>query len=141
MHSGEAWGVANVAVEIGQILSCNNQKVDDFNTLVMEFFNLAKGNMLQKGTVLTWNVWFDAPTLVDQTEWKNHAEFWRQSIETAHGSPDGPGRPTRYFNGTPFQPIVRVIETEWEKIKAWLKQYYGISLPDSAPTDWVGPPL
>ena len=44
----------------GQILSCNNQKVDDFNTLVMEIFNLAKGNMLQKGTVLTWNVGFDA---------------------------------------------------------------------------------
>jgi hypothetical protein len=139
LHSGDAWGVANVAVQIGPILTCNNAVVDDFNAMVMDIFNFASGNILQQGNILTWNVWFDAPTFVDQTEWRNHAEVWRQSIDTDHGYPDGSPSPVRYFDGTPFQPIDGVIEAEWDKIKAWLKKHFGISLPSSPPPEWVGP--
>jgi hypothetical protein len=137
LHYADAWGVANVAVEIGPILTCNHPVVDDFNAMIMEIFNLGSGNILQQGNVLTWNVWFDAPTYVDQVEWKNHASYWRESIDTGHGSPDGCPSKTRYFDKTPFKPIDALIEAEWDKIKTWLKQHFGISLPDSPPADWA----
>jgi hypothetical protein len=122
-HEKEAWAVANVAVEIGPILKHGIPMVDEFNALVMDVFNLASGNLLSPGNVLTWNVWLDAPTLVDQAEWKAHAEYWRESLETGHGSPDGPGRPPRYFDGRPFEPGEQVIEKELDLLKAWLKKH------------------
>ncbi len=131
-HYADAWGVANVAVQIGPILTCNNEVVDDFNAMVMDIFNFASGNLLQSGNVLAWNVWFDAPTIVDQVEWANHAEKWRKSIDTGHGSPDGQGTSPRYYDGTYFKAIDAVLEAEWEKINAWLKKHFGISLTDSS---------
>jgi hypothetical protein len=124
-HDEEAWAVANVAVEIGPILSRNNRMVDDFNAMIMDIFNLASGNLLQPGNVLTWNVWLDAPTIVDQAEWKAHAEKWRHSIDTGHGSPDGEGTAPRYFNGTPFRPVDAIVEKEIDLIKAFLKKHVG----------------
>jgi hypothetical protein len=123
MHADAAWAVANVAVQIGPILSRNNPMVDDFNAMIMDIFNLASGNLLKPTNILTWNVWVDAPTLVDQAEWKAHAELWRQSIDTGHGSPDGPGTAPRYFDGTPFSPIDAVVEKELDLIRAWLKKH------------------
>lgn len=136
LHHAEAWGVANVAVEIGPILTCNHPVVDEFNALVMEIFNLGSGNILKQGNVLTWNVWFDAPTPVDQVEWRNHANYWRNSIDKGHGSPDGPASPTRYFDGTLFKPADALLEEEWDKIKAWLKKHFGIALPDRPAANW-----
>jgi hypothetical protein len=127
-HSADAWGVANVSVEIGPILTCNNALVDDFNALVMDIFNLASGNLLKPGNVLSWNVWFDAPAHVDQVEWADHAEKWRKSIDTGHGSPDGDGTSPRYYDGTYFNPLVAVAEEEWKMIKAWLEKH-GIPVP------------
>jgi hypothetical protein len=124
-HEAVAWAVANVAVQIGPILPRNNAMVDDFNALIMAIFNLASGSLLQLGNVLTWNVWLDAPTIVDQAEWKAHAEKWRQSLDTGHGSPDGPGTPPRYFDGTDFNPIDAILEKEWDLIKAWVKKHVG----------------
>lgn len=123
LHDTEAWAVANVAVEIGPIVKYGIEIVDDFNQLVMDVFNLASGNLLTLGNVLTWNVWFDAPTLVDQAEWKAHAEYWRHSIDTGHGSPDGPGTSPRYFNGDPFKPFGGVEEKEQDMIGAFLKKH------------------
>jgi hypothetical protein len=125
LHRDVAWAVANVAVEIGPIETYGIAMVDEFNALVMDIFNLASGNLLSPGNVLTWNVWLDAPTLVDQAEWKAHAEYWRNSLDTGHGSPDGPGTPPRYFDGTPFEPEDAVIEKEWDLIRAWIKKHIG----------------
>lgn len=138
-HDDEAWGVANVAVRIGAIRKLNNPIVDEFNRMVLEILNLASGNMLQEGNVLTWNVWFDAPAIVDQCEWAAHAKYWRESIDTGHGSPDGPGTSPRYFNGTYFRPIDAVIEAEWDKISAWVKKHFGITLPGIPPANLVKP--
>jgi hypothetical protein len=91
----------------------------------MDIFNLASGNLLKPGNVLTWNVWLNAPTIVDQNEWKEHAETWRHSIDTGHVTPDGPGTQPRYFDGTPFSPIDAVLEKEWDLIKAFLKKHFG----------------
>jgi hypothetical protein len=121
-HEEEAWAVANVAVRIGAIKPTGIPVVDAFNALIMEIFNLTTGNLLSQGNVLTWNVWVDAPTPVDRAEWKAHAEKWRHSIDTGHGSPDGCGHPPCYFNRKPFVPE---IEKELELIKAWLQEWLG----------------
>lgn len=117
----EAWAVGNVEVEIGPIRKTGNADVDTFNGLVMELFNLGSGNMLQSGNVLSWNVWFKAPGLVDTEEWRTHAERWRKSIDEDHGSPDGPGTDPRYFDGTPFSPAENAIEEVLRKIWDYLK--------------------
>ncbi len=119
----EAWAVGNVEVEIGPIVRSGNATVDEFNDLVMEAFNLASGNLLSPGNLLSWNVWFEEPALVDRQEWRDHAERWRQSIDTGHGSPDGPGTSPRYFDGTLFKPEDAVVQAEVDKIIAYLKKH------------------
>lgn len=119
----EAWAVAHIDVEIGPIKKTGNDLVDRFNQLVMDVFNLASGNMLQSGNVLSWNVWFTAPKLVDQEEWRTHAERWRKSIDEGHGSPDGPGTIARYFDKTPFNPVERLIHDKVMEILHWLWEH------------------
>lgn len=119
----QAWAVANVAVQIGTIASTGNDTVDDFNQLVMDVFNTAAGNLLLPGTLLSWNVYFTEPALVDRQEWRDHAEKWRESIDADHGSPGGKGSPVRYFNGDPFEPGEEVIQEEIDQIIAWLKAH------------------
>lgn len=85
-------------------------------------------------------LWFDGPTIVDQVEWANHAEKWRKSIDTGHGSPDGRDTSPRYYDGTYLKAIDAVHEAEWEKINAWLKKHISISLTDSS-TAGVGGPV
>lgn len=122
-HTEEAWGVANLGVEIGPIIKVDNPMVDEFNELVMDIFNLGSGNMLQKSNVLTWDVWFTPPELVNIVEWRTHAERWRDSIDVDHKSPDGEGTTARYFDGTPFNPIENIEEIELEKIESFLKKH------------------
>ena len=122
-HAQKAWAVANVEVEIGPIQQTRNSEVDEFNKLVMELFNLVSGNMLQSGNLLSWNVWFTAPQLVDQNEWADHADKWRKSIDEDHGSPDGPGTAARFFDGSPFKPVDELVDQEVKKIIAYLKKH------------------
>ncbi|MGR6874821.1 hypothetical protein ACU6U9_21620 [Pseudomonas sp. HK3] len=122
-HSDEAWDVANLGVEIGEITKVNHPVVDEFNKLVMDVFNLGSGNMLQTGNILTWDVWFTAPELVNTEEWRTHAIRWRDSIDTDHGSPDGPGTAARYFDGTPFKPLENIVDVELEKIEHFIKKH------------------
>lgn len=117
----EAWTTGHLEVEIGPIQKTGNADVDAFNELVMELFNLGSGNMLQTGNVLTWNLWFTAPRLVDTVEWRTHAERWRRSIDEDHGSPDGEGTAAKYFDGAPFIPVENAIEEALEKIRNFLK--------------------
>lgn len=124
-HTDVAWTVANIDVEIGPIIKTGNQVVDDFNQLIMDVFNLASGNLLLSGNVLSWNVWFESPQLVDRTEWREHAEKWRESIDADHGSPDGDGTSPRYFDGRPFKPVDALIEEEIKKIIDYLKNHFG----------------
>jgi hypothetical protein len=107
----EAWSVGNIEVEIGPIQSTGNADVDEFNTLIMELFNLISGNMLQSGNILSWN----------KEEWRTHAERWRTSIDEDHGSPDGPGTVARYFDGTPFNQIQNAVDEVLVKIWDFLK--------------------
>lgn len=119
----EAWTVGNLEVEIGDIKKLNHTVVDDFNEMVMTVFNLGSGNMLHAGNILAWNVWFRSPELVDQEEWRTHAERWRKSIDEHHGSPDGEGTSPRYFDGTPFSAEENAAE---EMVKALIKYIEGL---------------
>jgi len=123
-HKQEAWTVGNLEVEIGPIQKTHDSVVDNFNELVMKAFNLGSGNMLQPGNVLSWNVWFTEPQLVNQEEWRTHAERWRKSIDTHHGSPDGPGTKQRYFDGSDFNPVDRLLEDAIEDILKFLKEHF-----------------
>lgn len=111
-HEAEAWAVQNLEVQIGSVEKTGDDKVDDFNELVMDIFNVGSGNMLKAGNVLTWNIWSTPPELVDQEEWRTHAERWRASIEADHGSPTGDGTPARYFDGTYFKPLRNLLDRE-----------------------------
>ena len=117
-HVEEAWTVGNLAVQIGSIKKTGHDDVDDFNEQTMKIFNMASGNMLQSGNVLTWNLWFTAPELVDTEEWATHAERWRKSIQVEHTSPDGSVRsPARVADGSEFEAE----ESKVEEAHAFLK--------------------
>ncbi|CAM1362599.1 hypothetical protein [Tenacibaculum xiamenense] len=126
MHEKEAWTVGNLGVQIGPIVKTGYPVVDEFNQLIMDIFNLGSGNMLLKGNVLTWNVWFTSPELVDQNEWASHAWRWRQSIDADHGSPDGPGTEARYYDGSPFKVDLKsILEEERGKLIHFLRHFEG----------------
>lgn len=137
LHVADAWGVAYLGVGIGPIQTTNNEVVDSFNQLVMDIVNLGSGNILKAGSVLTWNVWFDAPTHVSKQEWLGHAKFWRDSIDTGHGSPDGQPATPRYFDGTPFSPVANLLDEELSLIRAWVAKYSPVPLPEAIVADLI----
>lgn len=122
-HADVAWNVANLGVEIGPIASTGDPVADEFNSLVMDLFNVYSGNLLTPGNTLSWNVWFTEPAIVNRHEWATHAEVWRKSIDADHGSPDGPGTTARYFDGSPFEPIESAVEREIEAILDFIKSH------------------
>jgi len=118
----EAWTVGNLGVQIGPIKKTNHHAVDTFNERVLDLFNVGAGNMLQAGNLLTWNVWFTAPELVNTEEWRTHAERWRESIDADHGSPDGSvSSPAKFADGTVFKPAEKPIE-EMEDILKMIEE-------------------
>jgi hypothetical protein len=80
--------------------------------------------MLAKGNTLTWNLWLDQPKLVDRTEWKNHAQYWRDSIDTGHGSPEGERTPPRFADGSPFVYVDEAVDREVESILHFLRSHH-----------------
>lgn len=121
-HKG-AWSLGHLGVEIGSIVERDSEIVDNFNQLVLDIFNTTSGNMLKKGNVLTWNVWFTAPELVNTEEWENHAKKWRDSINVEHASPEGPGTDARYFDGTRFEPLKSLLIEEAPRLIAFAKKH------------------
>ena len=118
----EAWAVGNVEVQIGPIKKTNHDAVDTFNQRVLDLFNMASGNLLQLNNVLSWNVWFATPELVNTEEWSTHAERWRKSIDADHGSPDGNASPVRLADGSLFKPAA----SSMEELEAFLKLIAGL---------------
>lgn len=123
-HADGAWAVAHLGVEIGAPRPTGSKIVDKFNEVIMTIFNTASGNMLKDGNVLTWNVWFIAPQLVNQEEWKNHAIKWRDSINADHGSPLGNGTSPRYFDGTPFNALKSMLDNEEQMLLDFEKENF-----------------
>jgi len=103
-----AYANVYVQVQIGRIVvrAGQSQLTTDFNELVLAIGNFAFGNMLQFENVLSWNIWFDSPEIVNQTEWQQHAEKWRDSFnkEELFGEKDK-GRVLKYYDGTIANPL------------------------------------
>lgn len=74
-----------------------------------------------------WNVWVDAPTIVNQTEWRNHGQYWRASIDVNHCSPDGNGSKVRYADGTEFSVSEELIKEALDAIVAFIKSHFFIT--------------
>ena len=122
-HEDEAWTVGNLAVQIGPIIKTGYPVVDEFNQLIMDVFNMGSGNMLQSENVLTWNVWFTKPELVDQDEWASHAWRWRESIDADHGAT---GTVAKYYDGSPFKvDFDAIMKEEQDKLHHFLKKIEG----------------
>jgi hypothetical protein len=117
-HPDEAWTVGNLGVQIGPIKSTGYAAVDTFNQKVLDLFNLSSGNMLQLNNVLTWNVWFAPPQLVDTEEWRTHAEKWRESIDADHGPNSSPAK---FADGSLFKPAVSDVD-ELERLLELVKE-------------------
>jgi len=105
-HWDEAFSVYHLQVEIGDQIMTGSSIVDDFNTLLIDAFNLVTGNILKKGQKVAWNVWANEPEDVDTEEWQGHADRWFESITVNHTYPttkylDAP----TYFDGTEFEPL------------------------------------
>ena len=128
-HEGIAWALGHIEVQIGELIETGQEEVDRFNQFILDIFNLASGNMLKNGNILTWNLWFNAPELVDVKEWRKHADLWRESIQVNHGqTPEGPGTVARYYDGTQFHPIKELLvkellAEELPKVKAFIAEY------------------
>jgi len=121
----EAWDVANLSVQISSPKLTGHEGVDKLNQKILDIFNMGTGNMLQYNNILTWNVWFTAPELVDQTKWTEHAENWRHSIDVDHGaSPTGSkSTPARYADGSEFKHLGTVEEDIKHDLKGDLKDF------------------
>ena len=123
-HEGIAWALGHIEVQIGELIETGQEEVDRFNQFILDIFNLASGNMLKNGNILTWNLWFNAPELVDVDEWQGHAELWRKSIQADHTqTPEGPATVSRYYDGTQFHPLKELLAEELPKVKAFIAEY------------------
>ncbi|MFK7908120.1 MAG: hypothetical protein AB8B69_23515 [Chitinophagales bacterium] len=122
-HAGIAWSAAHLSVQIGTVVQTDDDKVNNFNQMIVDIFNTAAGNMLKENNILTWNVWFTAPEYVNQEEWSTHAEYWRTSIDADHGSPEGEGTSARHADATLFEPLKEAIKDDLPKILAYIKKY------------------
>jgi len=122
-HKDEAWDVSNLSVQIGGPIKTGHDVVDTFNQKFLDIFNLGSGNLLKEGNVLTWDVWFTAPGIVNQKEWASHAEKWRKAIDADHGPQSGP---VRYADGSLFSPV----ENIKEEFELWLEEEFKELLKD-----------
>lgn len=102
-HEKVAFATANLDVQINDVVLTADPIVDKFNAIILGIFNIVSGNMLKKTNVLSWNIWFSKPSVVDQEEWKKHAEYWRYSLNVDHRSPDGDATDAKYFDGRPLE--------------------------------------
>merc|ERR1712238_10067 len=114
-HWDEAYAVINLSIQINKIKSVDNQLdiVTDFNHLLIAIFNISGGNMMKPGNILSWNIWFQEPELVDKVEWKTHAERYRKSVDVRFTN----------FNGVAINPLKDDLRNEMELIKAFFAKH------------------
>lgn len=133
-HWDEAYGVAHLNVEIGGMEQTGDEKVDHFNQMILNVFNLGSGNIFAKGSILSWNVWFTEPEKVDTQEWGDHANFWRTSLDVEHTYP---GNSTNkydeqtYYDGSAFKPLTGIAIQEAKEINAFLGKWKKEKLDDA----------
>lgn len=135
MHNGIAWSNGHLQVQIGEVTKLvppegsdeetikGYEKVNKFNQLIVDVFNAGAGNMLKEKNILTWNVWFNPPEKINIEEWTNHTEYWRESIDVEHESPEGEGTSARYYDGTPFKPLKELLLHKLPEIAEFVAEH------------------
>jgi len=145
-HWDEAAAVTNLEVQIGEILKNKSEngkvtkEVDDFNQMILNLVNLSTGNMLYRQNVLAWNIWLTAPEPVNQVEWKNHAAFWRESMDSTHTTPRGlsPQAKPRRFDGSTLEQYydsVAFDKMELNELKMFMDKHYDHDAAKKRATD------
>jgi len=104
--------------------------VESFNQMLVDVVNVASGNMLTANNILSWNIWFAAPQVVDQVEWKTHSMRWRESLEVTHEYPIGVQATVNdnwyLYDGTIIDVTSQsYIDSEMDILKGWFEQYFG----------------
>lgn len=134
LHNNLAWSNGHIDVQIGKVWKTGSKVIDLVNQIIIDLFNAYKQNMLKDGNVLSWNVWFAYPEIVDQYEWWTHAERWRHSLNVNHGSPFangllGNGTVIRNAKGdfVPSPPI-----NKWTIIRIIIVNIWKVLHPDLA---------
>lgn len=121
-----AYGVGHIYVEIGKVIKKNNKKVDELAELIVNIFNLAMGNKLKTGNVLSWNLWMAPPKEVDREEWANHADYWRHSIKVDHVYPST-GEPIHDYvtdyDGNKFSPATSLSQEIASLIHSYINRW------------------
>jgi len=76
----KCFSVGNVVCQVAPHPKTGNRAVDDFNDILMELQSIGLGGILAPGSIISWNVWFTEPEPVDQEEWTEHSEIFRESV-------------------------------------------------------------
>ena len=107
--------------------------------MIVNLFNLSTGNMLYHQNLLSWNIWLTAPQPVNQVEWKNHAAFWRESLDSTHTTPRGLSQQTkpRSFDGSVEEPYnsVAFVKMELNELKMFMDKHYDHDTAKKRATD------
>jgi len=130
-----AYSQVHLQVQVGRIVEMDghSQTVTDFNELVMILFNIAAGNMLQLDNVLSWNIWFESPEIVNQTEWQQHAEQWRDSFNDNPVEDLVEEEPFFNYDGTTVNPLTNLgnLVNQVDVITTFIADHFDIEQVDS----------
>ena len=96
--------------------------------------------MLYSQNKLAWNSWLTAPQPVNQVEWKNHAAFWWESMDSTHTTPRGlssEAKPRR-FDGSTLEHTydsVALDKMELNELKMFMDKHYDHDTAKKRATD------
>mmetsp|Transcript_29823 Transcript_29823/g.33446 ORF Transcript_29823/g.33446 Transcript_29823/m.33446 type:complete len:120 (+) Transcript_29823:220-579(+) len=83
---------------------------------------------------LSWNIWFESPEIVNQTEWKNHAEHWRDSFnDNIHNQAEDEESELLYYDGTIATPFTNglFIFDQADLILTFIEDHFDIAQVNS----------
>jgi len=75
----ESFSVAHIATKIVNTKT-GIERTDDVYEILSLFMEIILPGMLSPGSIIDWNLWFESPEPVNQTEWRDHTEGMRLGI-------------------------------------------------------------
>ena len=127
----ESFSVAHIATKI-RATTTGDERLDDCHEILSLLMEIGLPGMLSPGSIIDWNLWFEPPVPVNQTEWRDHAEEMRVSIK-GHNTRTALGKQlvkVRDFDGNlvikdSFWTMVSRKGPEiFKKTNAYIKKYH-----------------
>jgi len=131
-HKEEAKMVGHISMQVGNAIPVegrNAGNINAVNELLVDIGNLRFGNMMAAGKIIKWNIWLDQPEDVNRTEWQNHAEHWRDSLELDGVTPVELKGESNFqlTDGSIVHPmnilLKHKVATEVELLCAWVRKH------------------